>query len=232
MTRQLTKPYRQSPLKIQFTKDPDAFKRIVPKDLLDIIGGESVLEVVTEEAPDGASWVCVRDKQPDMETSSDRDFLDVSLSDLVPYETEKRIVFLDTNLQDLREPFFSYDDKENAYPGQDHTGLPGNIANEIFSNSLALATKLGYTHIGLHPMHYHTLVFAQQRGFALDPDNPDSKSHEPLIQDLQDYFKREGVKTLRERSWMTHEGKALDREGYPVSWHLDLVDTLFLVKKL
>lgn len=90
---------------------------------------------------------------------------------------------------------------------------------------------LGYTHIGSHPMHYHTYVLSTQHGFALDPDNPETPQHETLIEDMQSFFRQQDVKTLRERSWMAEEEQVLDRSGQPILWQ-EMVNSLFLVKKI
>lgn len=96
MVKHIVKRTGKSPLQAQFEQSQEVFKAIIPDKLLGIIGGAGVLMADIEEYPFNTAKVSVWDEQPNLMVDSDRNFLEVSFHDHVPYPTDKRILFVDT----------------------------------------------------------------------------------------------------------------------------------------
>lgn len=110
-------------------------------------------------------------------------------------------------LQNLEAGPIPENDLKKHYPGQKYMGLNPAINQELRHN-IALFARDGLqcTHLSSMPTHYHVYVQDLRNGFRLDVED---KRLEAELREAITKFEKEcdanGVKTLRERSWLAEE---------------------------
>ncbi len=93
------------------------------------------------------------------------------------------------------------------YPGQTHKGGSLKMILQLFKNLQHFAAEHKFDMLMADPEFYQTYVLLKRAGFQFDPQAELTPHYEELLKSLDEAFKENKIRGIRERSEMIQEGK-------------------------